>query len=197
MRTVTTATAQKPKKYEFNRGKENCFREQPSASREPVVRRYSYLQKSESLEVPEEVQVPNRVVNEEEEAEVEERNYFVGTIQEDKNASVITELPDSKRTSWLNPEAAEFVPVFTSRFVTDPDPVTSSLPTTGCEKSLDGVDSPSPVEIILVIAHEPGQLDSWIPGWKMLRTLWLLKVVKEWNRQKRQKSGLRMLHTKV
>ena len=95
-------------------------------------------------QVPEEVQVPKRVVDEEEEAEVEERNYFVGTIQEDKNASVDTELPNSKRTSWLNPEAEEFVPVFPSRFVRDPDPVTS----------------PSPVEINLVIAHEPGQLDS-------------------------------------
>ena len=70
------------------------------------------------------VQVPNRVVNEESEAEVEERNCFVGSIQVDKDTSVKTELQDSKRTSWLNPEAAEFVPVFTSWFVRDPDPVT-------------------------------------------------------------------------
>ena len=76
VKTVTTATAQKTKKHEINRGKGNYVREQPSASREPVVRRYSYLQKSESLKVPEEVQVPNRVVNEEGEAEVEERNCF-------------------------------------------------------------------------------------------------------------------------
>ena len=42
----------------------------------------------------------------------------------------------------------------------DPDPVISSSSTQGCEKSLDGVALPSPVEINLVIAHEPGQLDS-------------------------------------
>ena len=68
-----------------------------------------------------------------------------------------------------------------------------SSPTPVYEKSLDGVALPSPVEINLVIAHEPGQLDS---RGKMLRTLQLLRVVKEWNRQKRQKSGLRMLHRK-
>ena len=118
-------------------------------------RRYSYSEKRETLKVPEEVQVPNRVVNEEGEAEVEERNCFVGSIQDDKDTSVKTELPDSKRTSWLNPEAAEFVPVFISRFVTNPDPVISSSPTPGYEKSLDGVASPSPVEISLVIAQEP------------------------------------------
>ena len=137
MKTVTTATAQKPKKYEFNRGKRNYVREQPSASREPVVRRHSYLEKKEALNVTEEVQVPKRVVDEEGEAEEDKRNNFCGSIQEDKNAPVNTELPDSKRTSWLNPEAAEFVPVFSSRFVRDPDPVTS----------------PSPVEITLVNQH--------------------------------------------
>ena len=42
----------------------------------------------------------------------------------------------------------------------DPDSVISSSPTHGYEKSLDGVALPSPVEINLVIAHEPGQLDS-------------------------------------
>ena len=60
----------------------------------------------------------------------------------------------------LNPEAAEFVPVSPSRFVRDLDPVTSSSSTQGCEKSLESVALPSPVEINLVIAHEPGQLDS-------------------------------------
>ena len=44
--------------------------------------------------------------------------------------------------------------------MTDPDPVISSSPTQGCEKSLDGVALPSPVEINLDIAHGPGQLDS-------------------------------------
>ena len=61
--------------------------------------------------------MPKRVVDEEGEAEEEKRNYFVGSIQDDKKTSVDTELPDSKRTSWLNPEAAEFVPVSLSRFV--------------------------------------------------------------------------------
>ena len=140
--TVTTATAQKTKKYEINRGRRNYVREQTSASKEPVARRYSYLEKKETLKFPEELPVPERVVNEE--GEVEERNYFVGTIQEDKDTSVKTELQDSKRTSWLNPEAAEFVPVFTSRFVTDPDPVISSSHTPAYEKSLDGVALPSP-----------------------------------------------------
>ena len=72
----------------------------------------------------------------------------------------IRDRQDSERTSWLNPDAAEFVPVSPSRFVTNPDPVISSSPTQGCEKSLDGVALPSPVEINLVISHEPGQLDS-------------------------------------
>ena len=66
----------------------------------------------------------------------------------------------SKRASWLNPDAVEFVPVSPSRFMRDPDPVTSSSPTPGYEKSLDGVALSSPVEINLVIAHEPVQLDS-------------------------------------
>ena len=35
-KTVTTATAQKRNKYEFNRGRRNYVREQTSASREPV-----------------------------------------------------------------------------------------------------------------------------------------------------------------
>ena len=100
-KTVTTAAAQKTKKYEINRGRRNYVREQTSASKEPVPRRYSYSEKKESLEVPDEKQVPNRVVSEEGEAEVEERKYFVGSVQDDKNASVNTELPDSKRTSWL------------------------------------------------------------------------------------------------
>ena len=97
--------------------------------------------------------MPKRVVDEEGEAEEEKRNNFCGSIQHDKKTSVDIELQDSKRTSWLNPDAAEFVPVSPSRFVRDPDPVTSSSPTQGCEKSLDGVASPSPVEINLVIAH--------------------------------------------
>ena len=104
--------------------------------------------------------MPKRVVDEEGEAEEEKRNNFCGSIQGDKDTSVKTELQDSKRTSWLNPEAAEFVPVYTSRFVTDPDPVILSSHTPAYEKSLDGVASPSPVEINIVIAHEPGQLDS-------------------------------------
>ena len=62
-----------------------------------------------------------------------------------------------RQASWLNPDAAEFVPVL---FVRDPDPVISSSSTQGYEKSLEGVALPSPVEINLVIAHEPGQLDS-------------------------------------
>ena len=42
----------------------------------------------------------------------------------------------------------------------DPDPVISSSPMQGYEKSLDGVDLPSRVEVDLDIAHGPGQLDS-------------------------------------
>ena len=48
----------------------------------PVPRRYSYLEKSETLKVPEELPVSNRVVNEEGEAEEEKRNNFCGSIQE-------------------------------------------------------------------------------------------------------------------
>ena len=43
--------------------------------------------------------------------EEEKRNNFCGSIQEDKKTSVNTELQDSERTSWLNPDAVEFVPV--------------------------------------------------------------------------------------
>ena len=43
----------------------------------------------------------------------------------------------------LNPDAAEFVPVSPSRFMADQDPVTSSSPTPGDEKSLDGGALPS------------------------------------------------------
>ena len=60
----------------------------------------------------------------------------------------------------MNPDAVEFVPVSPSRFMTDLDPVTSSSPTPGDEKSLDGGALPSSVEFNLDIAHGPGQLDS-------------------------------------
>ena len=110
-----------------------------------------------SLKVPEEVPGPNRIVDEEGEEKEEKRNNFCGLIQDDKKTSVNTELQDSERTSWLNPEAAEFVPVL---FMRDPDPVTSSSSTQGYEKSLESVALPSPVEINFVIAHEPGRLDS-------------------------------------
>lgn len=63
-------------------------------------------------------------------------------------------------TSQLNPNAAEFVPVSPSRFMMDPDPVISSSPMRGFEKSLDNVPLPSQVEFNLDIAHRPGQLDS-------------------------------------
>ena len=99
-------------------------------------------------------------MNEEGEAEEEKRNNVCGLIQDDKKTSVDTELQGSERTSQLNPDAVEFVPVSPSRFVRDPDPVTSSSSTQGCEKSLESVALPSPVEINFVIAHEPGQLDS-------------------------------------
>ena len=156
VKTVATVIAEKRRKYEINRGRRDYISKQTSASREPVAS-YSYLESKEPLKVPEELPVPKRVVDEEGEAEEEKRNNFCGSIQEDKKTSVNTELQDSERTSWLNPDAAEFVPVL---FVRDPDPVTSSSSTQGYEKSLDGVALPSPVEINLVIAHEPGQLDS-------------------------------------
>ena len=165
---VTTATAPKIKKYEIKRGRRSYIRESTLASREPVARRYSYLEKGESLNVPDELRVPDRVRDEEGEEEVEERNYFVGSTRDNKNTSVDTELQDSERTSWLNPDAAEFVPVSPSRFMRDPDPVISSPPTQGCEKSLESVALPSPVEFNLNIAHG---LDTWIPGWEMVRTL--------------------------
>ena len=97
----------------------------------PVARRYSYWEKKESLKLPEELPVPNRVVDEEGEVEEEKRNNFCGSTQDNKNTSVDTELEDSEVTSQLNPDAAEFVPVSPSRFVKDPDPVTSSSPTQG------------------------------------------------------------------
>ena len=114
------------------------IRERTSASRDLVASLYSYLQRKETLNVPDESQVPNRVVDEEGEAEEGKRNGFGGSAQKDKNSSVNTELEDPKVTSQLNPDAAEFVPVSPSRFMTDPDPVTSSSPTPGDEKSLDG-----------------------------------------------------------
>ena len=70
---------------------------------------------------------------EEGEAEEEKRKNFCGSIEDDKKTSVDTELEDSQRTSQLNPDAAEFVPVSPSRFVVDPDPVISSSPTQGYE----------------------------------------------------------------
>ena len=53
-----------------------CIRDR--ASRDPVARLYSYLEKGESLNVPDELQGPNRVVYEEGEEEEEERNNFCG-----------------------------------------------------------------------------------------------------------------------
>ena len=91
-KTVTTATAQKTRKHEINRGRRNYVREQTSASREPVARRYTYLERKETSDVPVESQVPNRFVDEEGEEKEEEGNYFVGSIQDDKNTSVDTEL---------------------------------------------------------------------------------------------------------
>ena len=73
-----------------------------------------------------------------------------------------TEVEDSDRTSQWNPDAAEFVPVSPSRFMMDPDPVISSSPMHGYEKSLDNVALPSQVEFNLDIAHRPGQLDSMV-----------------------------------
>lgn len=96
----------------------------------------------------------------EEEEEEEEWNYFSGSTQNNKDASVNAELQDSDMTSQLNPNAAEFVPVSPSRFMMDPDPVISSSPMHGYEKSLDNVPLPSQVEFNLDIAHRPGQLDS-------------------------------------
>ena len=82
-KTVTTATAQKTNKYDINRGRRRSYiRESTLASREPVARRYSYLERKETLNVPNESQVPNRVRDEESEEEVEERNYFVGSTQD-------------------------------------------------------------------------------------------------------------------
>ena len=103
---------------------------------------------------------PNRVLDEEGEEKEEKRCNFCGSIQDDKNASVDIELQDSEGTSLLNPDAAEYVPVSPSLFMTDPGPVTSSSPTPGDEKSRDGGALPSSVEFNLDIAHGPGQLDS-------------------------------------
>ena len=47
-KTVTTATAQKTKKYEINRGRRNYVSKQTSVSREPVAS-YSYLESKETL----------------------------------------------------------------------------------------------------------------------------------------------------
>ena len=55
---MTTVREEKTNKFEINRGRRNYIREQTSASREPVVRRYSYSEKKDTLKVPEEVQVP-------------------------------------------------------------------------------------------------------------------------------------------
>ena len=120
------------------------------------------MERKETLNVPDELQVPNRVVDEEGEEEEEGWNCLVGSTQNNKNTSVNTELEDSDVTSQLNPDAAEFVPVSPSRFMMDPDPVISSSPTHGYEKSLDSVASPSQVEFNLDIAHRPGQLDSMV-----------------------------------
>lgn len=95
-----------------------------------------------------------------EDSEEEEWNYFCGSTQNNKDTSVNPESQDPDMTSQLNPNAAEFVPVSPSRFMMDPDPVISSSPMHGYEKSLDNVPLPSQVEFNLDIAHRPGQLNS-------------------------------------
>lgn len=94
-----------------------------------------------------------------EESDEEEWNYFCGSTQNNKNTSDNTD-QDSDMTSQLNPNAAEFVPVSPSRFMIDPDPVISSSPRHGFEKSLQNVTLPSQEEFNLDIAHKPGELDS-------------------------------------
>ena len=113
-KTVTTVTEEKTNKYEINKGRRSYISEPTSASRDPVASLYSYLERKETLNVPDELQVPNRVVYE------EERNNFGGSTPNNKNTSVNTELQDSGMTSQLNPDAAEFVPVSPSRFMMDP-----------------------------------------------------------------------------
>ena len=78
-RTVTTVTEEKTNKYEIKRGRRSYISEPTSASRDPVARLYSYLERKETLNVPDELQVPNRVVDEEGEEEGEEGNYFGGS----------------------------------------------------------------------------------------------------------------------
>ena len=148
-KTVATVTEDKINKYETNRERRSYLSKPTSASREPIAS-YSYLESKETLKLPEEFPVPNRVVDEEGEAKEEKRSNFCRSIHDNKNTSVDIELQNSKRTSWLNPEVAVFVPVL---FVTDPDPVTSLSPTPGDEKSLDGGALPSSVEFNLDIAH--------------------------------------------
>ena len=114
----SSSEVEKANKYEFNRGRRSYIRKPTSASREPVGILYSYLERKETLNVPDESQVPNRVVDEESEENEEEGNYFGGSTQDNKNTSVNTELEDSEVTSQLNPDAAEFVPVSPSRFMT-------------------------------------------------------------------------------
>ena len=96
-KTVATVTAEKRNKYETNRERRSYITEQTSASRDPVGSLYSYLERKETLKVPEEVPVPNRVVDEEGEEREEKRSNFCGSIQDDKNRSVDTELQDSER----------------------------------------------------------------------------------------------------
>ena len=87
-KTVTTVTEEKTNKYEISSGRGSYIREQTSASRDPLASLYCYLEKSESLNIPDELQVPNRVVdeegkNEEEDAEEQSedaahRSIFIG-----------------------------------------------------------------------------------------------------------------------
>ena len=54
-KTVATVTAEKRNMYEINRERRSYIREQTSASRDPVGSLYSYLERKETLKLPEEL----------------------------------------------------------------------------------------------------------------------------------------------
>ena len=68
-KTVATVTEEKTNKYKVNTVRRSYIREQTPASRDPVERLYAFLEKKETLNVPDKLQVPNRVVDEEGEEE--------------------------------------------------------------------------------------------------------------------------------
>ncbi|XP_014240084.1 mucin-17-like isoform X2 [Cimex lectularius] len=91
-------------------------------------------------------------VESEEESE-EEWNYTPG--KENKGSSSEQNL-DEQDMSQLNPNAAEFVPIFNSVKET----VLASSPMKGAEQNLENIKLPSKEEFYLEISQRPGDLDS-------------------------------------